>query len=197
MFELPEGYIEIKRLDFIRNKKTALAINLAAGGVFFAAILIGGLAGLVSLEGIYVFHGTASLLFLLVFLVSMIAFAVVHELIHGAFIKKYSGKRARIGFTRLYAYAASDAYFNKRQYLIIAFAPVVILGAALLALNIALPPSIAWFAYLMQCFNLSSACGDFYVAVEMKRAPADVLTHDEGTDMILYSKDAQGASSPG
>ena len=52
---------------------------------------------------------------------------ILHEIIHGGFMKAFSGLKPRYGFTGLYAYAGSDALFNRRQYLIIAFAPVVIL----------------------------------------------------------------------
>jgi len=111
-----------------------------------------------------------------------------HEFIHGIFIKKYSGEKAKYGFTGLYAYAGSNAYFCKRQYLIIALAPVVLFGGVFLMLNVFLPPQWFWFVYLLQMINISSAAGDLYVTYITCRVPADVLIRDKGLEMIFYSR---------
>jgi fatty acid desaturase len=129
-----------------------------------------------------------SLLMLLGILVAMIVYIIVHELIHGIFFKKYSGKKAQYGFTGLYAYAKSEAYFNKRQYLVIGLAPVVLLGLFILLLNIFLPERWFWGIYIMQILNLSGAAGDIYIAWLMSRLPADILVTDEGTAMTIYSR---------
>ena len=104
------------------------------------------------------------------------------------FIKQYSGKRAKYGFTGLYAYAGSDAYFGKRQYIVIALAPMVLFGMVSLALNLLLPSQWFWAIYILQIMNLSGTVGDFYVTYPICRFKSDVLTHDEGFTMVFYSK---------
>ena len=86
----------------------------------------------------------------------------------------------------MYAYAGSDAYFNKKQYVIIALAPVVFFGVVFLLLNLFLPSEWFWTIYLLQIFNLSGAAGDFYMTNLMTKLPADVLVHDSGTAMNIY-----------
>jgi len=113
---------------------------------------------------------------------------VAHEFIHGAFFKRYSGRKAKYGFAGLYAYAGSDAYFNKRQYLVIGLSPVILLGIVLLILNVFLPTQFFWGAYLLQVVNLSGAVGDAYYTVVLSRLPADVLVKDEGVRMVIYSR---------
>ena len=48
------------------------------------------------------------------------AYVVLHELVHGVCMKYFSGAPVRYGFTGLYAYAGSEAYFTKKRYFIIA-----------------------------------------------------------------------------
>ena len=103
-------------------------------------------------------------------------------------MKRFSGMKAKYGFTGLYAYAGSEAYFNRRSYLIISLAPVALWGALLMILNFALPVSWFWFVYIVQIMNLSGASGDFYVSVYMSRLPRTILIQDSGTSMDVYAR---------
>lgn len=42
-----------------------------------------------------------------------LAYLVLHELVHGVLIWFFSGRMAHFGFSGLYAYAGSEAYFKK------------------------------------------------------------------------------------
>ena len=112
---------------------------------------------------------------------------ILHEMIHGVFMKAFSGKKPRYGFTGLYAYAGSDALFTRKQYLIIAFAPVVILGILIAVLTAAFYETAFWALYIIQILNLSGAAGDFYVGYLIARSGNDVLVRDLGTDMSFFS----------
>jgi hypothetical protein len=61
----------------------------------------------------------------------------LHELVHGAFMQAFSRRARKVRVHGLYAYAGSTALFGRRQYLVIAFAPVVLSGFALAVLNVA------------------------------------------------------------
>ena len=110
----------------------------------------------------------------------------LHEFVHGIIIKRYSGKKADYGFTGMYAYAGSKACFNKKNYLVIALAPVVLWGIVLTALLLIVPKYWFWPAFLIQLTNLSGASGDLYVVWTFSRMPEDILVQDTGVAMTVY-----------
>lgn len=186
MFHLPDGYRELKSVNMQKDKKLAVFVNVLALVIAVLLFLIGN--KLVYVLDHFASGDMNSALFRMVFLlVSVVLYLFAHELIHGIFIKKYSGKKAKYGFTGLYAYAGSDAFFNKRQYGIIALAPVAFFGALCLALNLFLPSEFFWPVYFIQIINLSGAAGDFYITWLAGRMPADVLIRDEGVSMTMFS----------
>src|SRR5699024_9973818 len=115
------------------------------------------------------------------------AYLVLHELVHGVLIWFFSGRMAHFGFSGLYAYAGSEAYFKKSSYLIIALAPIVVWGMVLLLLIFLVPPDWFWVVYLIQAFNVSGAAGDLYVTVLFARLPKHILVQDTGTAMTVYA----------
>ena len=54
-----------------------------------------------------------------VFIGLMLVYMVLHELVHGVFMKRFSGVKPNYGYTGMYAYAGSNAYFDKKSYIII------------------------------------------------------------------------------
>jgi hypothetical protein len=191
MLELPNGYKEYKRINLQKNKKLALFVNTLSIVIAALLALLAFRLRPVSLSIFDIFGKApktgALLLRSLALLAAIIAYILCHELTHGVFIRIFSGRRAKYGFTGLYAYAGSDAYFGKRQYLVISLSPAVLFGVLLLLLNIFLPRHF-WFVYILQIINLSGAAGDFYVTYLLFRAPADMLSRDEGIEMVFYSR---------
>lgn len=184
MTRLPEGYREVRRVDLMRNRKEAVLVNLLALAITGVMIVLGFLicpsfaefeVGLHTLFGIVLMS------------VGIVVYMILHEVIHGVFMKAFSGIRPRYGFTGLYAYAGSDALFCRRQYIVIAFAPVVILGLIITVLTVAFYETAFWYLYVIQIVNISGAAGDFYVGTLIARATNDVMVRDAGTDMSLYS----------
>jgi hypothetical protein len=125
----------------------------------------------------------------LVLLVSMLCYILIHEIVHGIFIWHYSGKKPKIGFTGLFAFAGNkDSYFDKKSYVIIGLSPIVILGLILLLLNIFLPHNWFWVIYVIQTCNISGAVGDLYITYKLSKMPEDTLANDEGIKITFYSK---------
>lgn len=183
-FNLPAGYDEVGRINLLVNRRHLLLINSLAFGI--AAVLI--VAALIARGVNFTGSGIGMVLLKIVVLAAAIfVYIVLHELTHGVFIKKYSGKRAIYGFGMGYACAGSNAYFNKKSYIIIALAPVVFWGAVLLVLNLLLPSSWFWVVYGVQILNLSGAAGDYYVTYKMLQIPSDILVRDSGTVMVIYA----------
>jgi len=184
MTTLPAGYREVRRIDLMRNRREALLVNLLALAIMGAAAALG-FALCPPFSKVEI--GIHTVLGAVLMLAGIVVYMVLHELIHGAFMKAFSGRKPRYGYTGLYAYAGSDALFGRTQYLVIAFAPVVILGAVLAVLTAAFYETAFWHLYIIQIVNLSGAAGDLYVGYLIARAQSDVMVRDAGTDMSLYS----------
>lgn len=185
---LPEGYATLLEVDLQKNRRLMLLVNGLS--LFIAAVLVAAVCPFVPIASLFDLSaglGPYALRFG-VLLATMIAYLFLHELIHGLFMRRLSGVRPRYGFTGLYAYASSSAYFNKKSYIVIALAPVVLLGVVLAATCLLVPPAWFWVVYAVQIINLSGAAGDYYVVWRFCRLPADILVQDAGVSMTVYAQ---------
>ena len=192
---LPEGYRELRRIDLQKNKKLMLFVNLLALVIAALLCVVGHQVVPVSQmfdmsDGIVLFFVRFG-----VMLGGTVLYIVLHEAVHGIFFRIYgNGVKPTFGFTGMYAFAASKAYFNRVSYLIIGLSPVVILGAVLLVLNLLLPAVWFWPIFLIQITNLSGAAGDFYVSVLLARMPSTLLVQDDGVAMTFYVPSDESAA---
>lgn len=184
---LPEGYREIFAVDLQRDKRMALLINLIAAGiavvmavVMHFAVPITTLFDLSDGFGAYIVRFA-------VLMAALVAYIVLHELVHAAAMRYFGCPKVKFGFTGLYAFAGSDWYFDKLSYLVIALAPVVVWGVVLAVLNLLVPTSFFWVVYIIQITNISGAAGDLYVTCKFARMPRDILVGDSGVAMKVYS----------
>ena len=182
---LPEGYGQKFIIDLKDNKKQFWIVNGLSIGIMLALL---GLFFLLQRHGILELNAKALPRQLLVMALGMIAYIPLHELVHGVFMRRFSGKRANYGFTLVYAYAGSECYFAKRHHRIISLAPVTFWGAVFLLLTLLLPVSWRWVPYIWQMFNLSGAAGDFYVFWRLGREPDTVLCQDTGVRMAVFDR---------
>lgn len=187
VMELPAGYVPIDEVDLQKDKKLMLLVN----GLALVILLAFGIPGhmLVPIGTIHDTGDGVGMMFLRVgvLLAGTVAYIVLHELVHGVFIKKYSGYPAFYGFTGIYAYAGSKAYFAKKDYFVIALAPVVIWGIVLVVVNLLVPRSWFWVVYFIQLTNISGAAGDLYVVWRFFRLPEDILIQDHSVSMVVYA----------
>ena len=184
---LPSNYRRLLDIDLLKDKKLALLVNGLSLLIAVPMVLLAPVSVLSLLDmslGI-----RPAFLRLCVALVGMVAYIFLHELVHGIFIRHFSGVKAHYGFTGLYAYAGSDAYLNKKGYLILALAPVVFWGVVLAVLTQLVPESWFWSVYFIQICNISGAAGDLYVTVKFAGLPADILVQDSGVAMRVFSPD--------
>jgi hypothetical protein len=184
MTTLPNGYREVRKIDLMRNRRQAFLVNLIALAITIVVVAL----GFVLCPPVGEFRiGIQTIFGIAATGIGIVLYMILHELIHGVFMKEFSGKKARYGFTGLYAFAGSDALFTRKQYLVIAFAPVVILGILIAILTAAFYETAFWALYIIQILNLSGAAGDFYVGYLIARSGNDVLVRDMGTDMSFFS----------
>ena len=189
---LPDGYREVDSVDLQRDKKTAILVNglallIAAAMVIPAALFVPFSALFAQEAGL-----AASLWKALVFLISLLAYMLLHELIHGVVMKALGTEKVKYGFTGMYAFAGSDDYYDKRGYIAIALAPVVFFLLVFTALCLLVPREWFWIAYLLQVCNVSGAAGDFFVVARFTKLPEDSLVRDRGTGMTVYAKHGTG-----
>lgn len=185
--QLPPNYRCVLRIDLQKDKKLALLVNGLAIAIAVVLLIPGNMAVPITRlsdtdDGMGVYFAR-----LIVLLVGMVVYMVLHELVHGIFMRHYSKAKVRYGFTGLYAFAGSDAYYAKVPYIVIALAPVVVWGLVLAVLCAVVPQGWFWVAYLIQIINLSGAAGDLYVTVKFFSLPADILVQDTGTAMTVYA----------
>lgn len=177
---LPENYGEFCKIDLQKNMKQAVIVNVLA---LVICLLMGVIASII-------FTAPFELEFMKIFITAagIIVYMILHELVHGIFMTMFSDEKPHYGFTGMYAYAGSDAYFSKKHYVIIALAPVIVWGAVLVVMNMIVPESWVWYVYFIQIMNISGAAGDLYVTYYMQKLPKDILVKDTGVSMTVYSQ---------
>ncbi len=191
--QLPDAFREIYAIDLQKDKKLSLLVNGLA--ILIGVLLVVPMQFVVPIGTLFDMSqglGAYSLRFG-VLLVAIIAYMVLHELVHGIAMKLCGTKRVKYGFTGLYAFAGSEDYYDKASYIFIALAPVVLWGAVLLIVQCFVPTSWFWVVYMIQIINLSGAAGDFFVTVRFSRLPKDILVQDYGVGMKVYSRTEEEA----
>ena len=181
--ELPDGYREIRVIDLAKNRRELLLVNLG-GLLIIAAMLFAGV--LMHPCDIVQAFETIHPGMLLALTAMIAAYIPLHELTHGLVMHRLSGVRPGYGFSLMYAYAGSDVYFDRRSYVAVALAPVVLWGAVLLALRCAFP-HLFWLFYIVQIVNISGAIGDFYCTWRVLQLPKTILIQDAGTRMQIFA----------
>lgn len=187
---LPGDYKEIVSIDLQKNKKLMLLVNVIA--VIIAVAMVVPAAFVVPISALFdMSHGLGKYAIRFgALLVLMVVYMVLHELVHGAAMKICGTKKIKYGFTGMYAFAGSDEYYDKRGYIFIALAPVILWGAVLAVVNCLVPTEWFWVVYLLQVMNISGAAGDLYVTVKFLPLPKDILVKDYGVGMTVYTKQA-------
>ncbi len=188
---LPEDYSELFSIDLQKNKKLAVLVN--ALGLLLSALMfaLGFLkCSITVLFEFNEFKDNLIVYFLpsVSILLGIVLYIFLHEFVHGIFMRAFSKVRPKYGFTGLYAYAGSSAYFNKLHYIIIALAPIVIWGIILGIACIFLNGKAFWVVYFIQIINISGAAGDIYVTFKFLRLPNNILVNDTGVAMTVYTK---------
>ena len=190
---LPYGYQEIFSLDLQNGKKAPMFVNMIALSI--AVIMFVPMNFFMPLTRYLFFDMTKGFHFYIlrwvVFILASLSYIILHELVHGMTMKYFGCQKVKYGFSGLYAYAGSEDFFDKKSYIVIALAPVVLWGIVLLIINLLVPDEWIWIVYLIQITNISGATGDFYVTVKFLKMPEDILVKDRGVSMTVYAPKQQ------
>ena len=180
----PQGYRHLETMDFVRNRRQMLIVNGLALAVAVPMLLWALIAHppVITWAGVRAYWWLAP-----VTLIMNAADILLHEATHGIFMRLLSGVRPSYGLRLPYAYAGSGAWFTRLQHNIVALAPVLIWGAALLTLQAALPEIWFWAVFITQVSNVSGSMGDIYCVAHLARLPRDIRIQDTGTRMRIYA----------
>ncbi len=186
---LPDGYVLFELIDLQKNKKQALIVNglslvLLAISVVVLCFMPTFTNGIKSAFDNF---NLSLLLKLAVLLVGSIAYIVLHELTHALVMRLSLKSKIKFGFTGLYAFAGSDGYYNKKSYVLIALAPVLLFLVIFTVMAIFVSPNWLWVVAILQIQNVTGASGDIYVSCKMTKMPKNVLIHDDGVSMKIYN----------
>lgn len=183
---LPEDYGEIYSLNLQKDKRAAIIVNLLALAI--AAVMAVSMNFFVPVTSVFDMSGGIVRYFLRLaaLIVLMVLYMVLHELVHGIAMKLCGTKRVKYGYTGLYAFAGSEDYYDKKSYIFIALAPIVLWGTVLAAVNFFVPTEWFWIVYMIQLINISGAAGDLFAAVKFSRMPKNILIQDSGVSMRVF-----------
>jgi len=124
-------------------------------------------------------------------IVAVVLVMLIHELVHGVFFWRFTGRRPKFGIKGLYVYAAapSDIYFPRNQYLAVGIAPLVLLTLVGLLLMVIVPVVIVPTLILFIAFNAAGAAGDLLMFAWLLYYSPDTLIQDNNTSVIVYGPD--------
>ncbi len=182
---LPEGYREALVID-AKNTKLGLLLNLIAAAIAVGAAVL----------GIFLFQPSfqdVSLLHLFLFIAVMLAYIVLHELVHGAVYKLLTKRKLKFGITLTVAFCGvPDVYVYRRAAMLALLAPFTVFTLVFGGLTLWLP--FAWdklaFLFLLG-LHIGGCSGDLYVAglYLFKFRNPTVLMQDIGPKQTFYVKE--------
>lgn len=185
---IPAEYKEIYEINLQKDKKAAILINGLALLIAVAMIVfMNAFVPITSLFNMENGLGSYCIRFLIL-IISTVVYMILHELVHGITMKALGTEKVKYGFTGLYAFAGSDDYYDKKSYIMIALAPIVVFLFVFAIINLLVPREWFWVVYLLQVCNISGAAGDLFVTVKFAKMPKDILVKDSGVAMTVYAK---------
>ena len=194
--ELPSGYKEIKHIN-ARDKKTGVIFNLIAFAVIILVMAIASLILFVNQEPTFETDSVGFILVYAVFIASMAAYVVLHELVHGIAYKALTGEKLTFGLSWSCAYCGvPNVYTYRRTALIALVAPFITFTVILL-------PITVWMYfvdplyYLLSAFllglHLGGCSGDIYCTLLFlfKFKDKKTLMRDTGPEQFFYLPDQE------
>lgn len=179
---MKRNYEEIRSFDW-HTIKMPRVINWITGSLIIIGIVIG--------QQYAPFVEFVSLIkqmpqMLLIFPLLITGYIIMHEMIHGVFMKFFSGVSPKYGFSGPFIFAKSDAYFSKNSYIILSLAPFITLGVGAALLWLIASPTGVWFAVFAGSINLFASRGDIQAAFILKDLSSDLFIKDNGDSLYIY-----------
>lgn len=177
---LPPLYGPRATIDLKEDRRAAITIQ-----VIFVAIAV----TVFGLALVFKFPLSSDLdtwVSIVVTIVACLFYMAAHELTHAGFLWLFSRVRPAITLRFPYLTVGGRGYLNRRSFLIVALAPVIIWGIALVALLVALPPEFFFAVYIVAILNFAGSAGDYLQAYAVAKQPRTALIQDDGRVTTVY-----------
>ncbi len=187
--ELPQGYREAYHIN-AKSAKWGVIFTLGSLLMALAVILPCLLA--VDIVGAASSDSLATLIALIVLCVCMIAYIVLHELVHGAAYKALTGAKLTFGITLTVAFCGvPDIYVTRKTALIALLAPFTLFSIIFGALAVWLYfVNAVYYAVVIVLIGLhfGGCIGDLFTAILLfaKYRDKRLLMRDTGPEQFFY-----------
>ena len=189
---LPDGYSEVYHINAL-DTKTGLIFNLIALFVLGIVMLVALLPFFLGARE-FVFDPLIYFICCSVFLVAMILYMVLHELVHGAAYKALTGEKLTFGLSWNCAFCGvPNIYVYRRASLIALVSPFIVFTLLLIPLTVWMY-FIHPFAYIMCAAllgtHIGGCSGDLYLTILFlfKLRDNTLLMRDTGPEQFFYKK---------
>ena len=122
------------------------------------------------------------------FLLGCLCYIIIHESVHLIFMKIFSKERLCLSLKFPTISVGSNGKFSKRQFIIIALAPVVILGVVLALLITFCSESYKFVLSILLILNFAGSGGDYLQVFEMRKYSMDTFFQDNSIETSIYKK---------
>ena len=119
------------------------------------------------------------------FLIGCFSYIILHESIHLIFMKLFSKEKLHISI-KFPISVGSDAKFSKKQFMIIASAPVIILGIILLLLILFTPKQYTFLWSILLILNFAGSGGDYLQFFKISKYPTNTYFQDTSNETIIF-----------
>ena len=188
---LPPHYRQVYHLD-AKNKKVGILFNLIALAVMLVILGLASIPMIALGTSLWEFSPGEILLFPLLLILSMLAYMVLHELVHGIAYQLCTGQRLTFGVSWSCAFCGVPQIYTYRKIALIAvLAPFVIFGillTALCAVAFFVHPLFYLGAVILLGLHMGGCCGDLYVSILLlfKYRDPKTLMRDTGPEQFFY-----------
>ena len=189
--ELPEKYAKAKYIN-AKDVKLGIIFNLIALVVLAAVIVVAAIPLYIGNVDVLDLDIVPTLIALAVFMLAMIAYIVLHEIVHGIAYKKLTGEKLTFGMSWSCAYCGvPNIYTYRRTALIALVSPLIVFTLILIPLTVALYFTEPLY-YMLSAFilglHLGGCSGDIYCTLLFlfKFKDNRVLMRDTGPEQYFY-----------
>ncbi|MBQ7363310.1 MAG: DUF3267 domain-containing protein [Clostridia bacterium] len=192
--ELPGGYTLNYHIN-AKDKKTGLVMNLWA----FAIMLVVGAVGAIPLFVDKTLDFTLStpvlLISYVVFMLSMVVYIVLHELVHGAAYKLLTREKLTFGMSWSCAFCGvPNIYVYRRAAIIALVAPLITFTLVLVPVSVLMyfaHPVYYILSLVLLGMHLGGCVGDGYMTYLFLRVfkSKTTLVRDTGPEQYIYTKE--------
>ena len=173
--------------DLENDRKLRVYVNLTAAFTGVVMLFIG--CKIVPFKELYNVAGLSKFtLRTLTLIMCMAACLALHELINIVAVRLMTGQSAETGFDRIYPYVGSRQEVDRTKYVIISLAPVIILGAALVALLFVVPKAQFWIVYITLMMHVTGSIGSIYCALRIITEKNGIKIKDNGRAVEIWLK---------